>query len=173
MGIDRMLKKLIYISEISQQSSNIQDVQVADAIHDVKTKLGEMIRDSGIKINIECPENIAMRTSPALLENILTNLVENAIFFSMLKDPHHAQVDIRATTNGNAMEISVYDNGVGIDESIKPRLFDMFFTGHEKAKGNGLGLYAVHKSVTALYGKIRVESEVGRFARISVVIPQS
>jgi len=173
MGMDRMLKKLIYISEISQQSSNIQDVQVADAIHDVKTKLGDMIRDSGVKINIECPENIAMRTSPALLENILTNLVENAIFFSMLKDPHHAQVDVRAITNGNAMEISVYDNGVGIDESIKPRLFDMFFTGHEKAKGNGLGLYAVHKSVMALYGKIRVESEVGRFARISVVIPQS
>ena len=62
---------------------------------------------------------------------------------------------------------------MGIDESIKPRLFDMFFTGHEKAKGNGLGLYAVHKSVMALYGKIRVESEVGRFARISVVIPQA
>jgi signal transduction histidine kinase len=173
MGMDRMLKKLIYISEISQQSSNIQDVQVADAIHDVKTRFSEIIRDSGVKINVECPENIAMRTSPALLENILTNLVENAIYFSILKDPHHAQVDIKATTNGNAMEISVYDNGVGIEESIKPRLFDMFFTGHENSKGNGLGLYAVHKSVMALYGKIRVESEVGRFARISVVIPQA
>jgi K+-sensing histidine kinase KdpD len=97
-----------------------------------------MIRDTGVKVNIECPENATMRTSPALLENILTNLVENAIFFSMIKDPLHAQVEIKATANGNAMEISVYDNGVGIDESIKPRLFDMFFTGHEKAKGNGL-----------------------------------
>lgn len=173
LGMDRMLKKLIYISEISQQSANITDVQVANAIHDVKTRLGEMIRDSGVRINIECPDNIKMRTSPALLENILTNLVENAIFFSILKDPHHAQVDIRAHVKGNAIEISVYDNGVGIDESIKPRLFDMFFTGHEKAKGNGLGLYAVHKSVMALYGKIRVESEVGRFSQISVVIPQA
>jgi signal transduction histidine kinase len=173
MGMDRMLKKLIYISEISQQSANITDVQVADAIHDVKSRLAEMIKDSGVRINVECPDDITMRTSPALLENILSNLVENAIFFSMIKDPHHAQVDIRVTTNNNAMEISVYDNGVDIDESIKPGLFDMFFTGHEKAKGNGLGLYAVHKSVMALYGKIRVESEVGRFARISVVIPQS
>jgi signal transduction histidine kinase len=173
LGMDRMLKKLIYISEISQQSSNVSTVDVASCIHDVKSRLDEMIRDSGVKINVECPENISMRTSPALLENILTNLVENAIFFSMLKDPHHAQVDIKATASGNAMEISVYDNGVGIEESIRPRLFDMFFTGHEKAKGNGLGLYAVQKSVTALYGKVRVESEVGRFARISVVIPQS
>lgn len=173
LGMDRMLKKLIYISEISQQSSNITTVQVAASLHEVKTRMSDMIRDTGVKVNIECPPNATMRTSPALLENILTNLLENAIFFSMIKDPLHAQVDIKATTNGNAMEISVYDNGVGIDESIKPRLFDMFFTGHEKAKGNGLGLYAVHKSVTALYGKIRVESKVGHFSRISVVIPQS
>ncbi len=69
------------------------------------------------------------------------------------------------------MEISVYDNGVGIEEAIRPKLFDMFFTGHEKAKGNGLGLYAVHKSVTALYGKIHVESEVGHYSRISVLHP--
>ena len=171
LGMDRMLKKLIYISEISQQSSNISTVQVASSIHEVKTRLGDTIRDTGVKINIECPENISMRTSPALLENILTNLVENAIFFSMLKDPHHAQVDIIAAVKGNGMEISVYDNGVGIDEAIKPRLFDMFFTGHEHAKGNGLGLYAVHKSVMALYGKISVDSEVGRYSRISVLLP--
>ncbi|HEX6892513.1 MAG TPA: ATP-binding protein [Chryseolinea sp.] len=171
LGMDRMLKKLIYISEISQQSSNIATVQVATSIHEVETRLSETIRDTGVKINVECPENISMRTSPALLENILTNLVENAIFFSMLKDPHHAQVDIIAAVKGNALEISVYDNGVGIDESIRPRLFDMFFTGHEKAKGNGLGLYAVHKSVTALYGKVSVESEVGRYSRISVLLP--
>jgi signal transduction histidine kinase len=171
LGMDRMLKKLIYISEISQQSSNIATVQVATSIHEVETRLSETIRDTGVKINVECPENISMRTSPALLENILTNLVENAIFFSMLKDPHHAEVDIIAAVKGNALEISVYDNGVGIDESIRPRLFDMFFTGHEKAKGNGLGLYAVHKSVMALYGKVSVESEVGRYSRISVVLP--
>jgi len=171
LGMDRMLKKLIYISEISQQSSNISTVQVSTSIHEVKSRLEETIRDTGVKINVECPENITIRTSPALLENILTNLVENAIFFSMIKDSHHAQVDIKAIVQGNAMEISVYDNGVGIEEAIRPRLFDMFFTGHENAKGNGLGLYAVHKSVTALYGKINVESEVGRYSRISVLLP--
>lgn len=171
LGMDRMLKKLIYISEISQQSSNISTVDLAGSIHEVKSRLAETIRDTGVKVNVQCPEKMSMRTSPALLENILTNLVENAIFFSMLKDPHHAQVDIIAAVKGNALEISVYDNGVGIDESIRPRLFDMFFTGHEKAKGNGLGLYAVHKSVMALYGKISVESEVGRYSRISVLLP--
>lgn len=173
LGMDRMLKKLIYISEISQQSSNISTVQLSSSIHEVRSRLEETIRDTGVKINVECPENITIRTSPALLENILTNLVENAIFFSMIKDSHHAQVDIKATVKGNAMEISVYDNGVGIEEAIRPRLFDMFFTGHEKAKGNGLGLYAVHKSVTALYGKVHVESEVGSYSRISVLIPHS
>ncbi|HEY5919932.1 MAG TPA: HAMP domain-containing sensor histidine kinase [Chryseolinea sp.] len=173
LGMDRMLKKLIYISEISQQSSNISTVQVSTSIQEVKSRLEETIRDTGVKINVECPEDITIRTSPTLLENILTNLVENAIFFSMLKDSHHAQVDIKATVKGNAMEISVYDNGVGIEEAIRPRLFDMFFTGHENSKGNGLGLYAVHKSVTALYGKVHVESEVGHYSRISVLIPHS
>jgi len=67
--------------------------------------------------------------------------------------------------------ISIYDNGVGIDESIRSKIFDMFFMGHEKSEGNGLGLYTVRKCVQAMHGKIEVESEVGRYTKFIVSIP--
>jgi two-component system cell cycle sensor histidine kinase/response regulator CckA len=49
----------------------------------------------------------------------------------------------------------------------------MFFTGHEKSKGNGLGLYTVHKCVQALGGKIFVATETGRYTRFRIVLPDN
>jgi signal transduction histidine kinase len=60
-------------------------------------------------------------------------------------------------------ELSVYENGVGVDNSIRPKLFEMFFKGDEKSLGTGLGLYVVQKSVQALRGTISMESGPGSF----------
>ena len=171
LSMDRMLKKLINISEISQHSAAMQKINVSSAIAEAKSKLAEMIKERGVQLHINCAEDITLNSSSALIENILINLIENAVFFSALKNQDDARVEIKASVNGSTLELSVFDNGVGIEDSIRPKLFHMFFTGHEKTRGNGLGLYAVHKCVTALYGKITVDSKAGQYAKISVTLP--
>lgn len=171
LGMDRMLKRLIIISEISQESLNLTTLQVASVINKVKDKHLHMIQASDVQFNVDCPADLTMYTSAALLENILTNLIENAVFFSRLKNPEHARIEIKAMLTDSGLEIGVYDNGVGIEKSIYPKLFHMFFTGHEMSKGNGLGLYTVHKCVQALYGHIKVETEAGRYTKFRIFLP--
>jgi len=172
MKMDRMLKKLISISQISQESSNLQTISLAPSIVEIKNKHAELITASGVQFHVDCPADITLQTSPILLENILVNLIENGIFFSVLKNPDHARVEIKAVMSGKGVELSVHDNGVGIPESIRPKLFKMFFVGNEESKGNGLGLYTVQKCVEVLHGKIMVESEVGRYTKFVIIFPQ-
>lgn len=169
--MDRMLRKLISISQISFESSHLATISLPSTIAEIKTKHAQMIATSGVQFHIDCPADISLQTNATLLDSILGNLIENGIFFSKLKNPEHARVEVKAVRNGVNVELSVYDNGVGIDEAIRPKLFQMFFVGNERSDGRGLGLYTVHKCLDALQGKITVESEVGRYTKFVATLP--
>ncbi|HMJ70251.1 MAG TPA: ATP-binding protein [Cyclobacteriaceae bacterium] len=186
MSMSRVINKLVDISEIAQESANVKTVDVLGAINKVRNKhLVMMANVNGsresktiivsskpIQFNVECPENLQIRTSPSLLDNVLANLVENAVFFGVMRKNNTAtRVEIKATVHDNNLRLSIYDNGVGISKLIQPKVFNMFFTGNEESRGSGLGLYTVKKSVTAMHGAITLETEEGQFTRFIIDIP--
>lgn len=96
-----------------------------------------------------------------ILETILQNLIENAIKYRIpdLLDSY-LKITINKLAEGG-IQITVKDNGRGIDPSIQTKVFDMYFRGNYDSKGSGLGLYLVKKSIEKLNGKITLESKVG------------
>ncbi|HZY80303.1 MAG TPA: ATP-binding protein [Cyclobacteriaceae bacterium] len=184
--MNRMLNKLVDISEISQESKNIRTINILDTINKVRNKhlvtiegvtggrgRGAMIiRNRPIQFEVDCPESIEIQSSQVLIEIILGNLIENAIFFSGLKPSNDVlRVEIRARIKDAKLELSVLDHGVGIPKSDMHRIFSMFWTGNEASKGSGLGLYSVYKCIIALHGTITFESEEGKFTRFVAMIP--
>jgi signal transduction histidine kinase len=182
--MNRVIDKLIDISEISQESQHLHIVNVLDTINKVRNKQLVTEATNGSKTNrvtlrkvpiqfeVDCPEGIEVFTSQSLLEIILINLIENAIFFGSLKQSNNTvRVEVKARVHAGNLELSVYDNGVGISKLITPKIFNMFFSGNEGSKGSGLGLYTVKKCVTALHGTITFESEEGKYTRFIIVIP--
>ena len=168
--MDKLLKKLSIISEINQPT-NFSSITMLDLIENVKADFAKTIQGQNINFTIDCPADLVMYSYPNLIETILSNLIENAFFFSVMKNPNNAKVQLTAAIRQDQIEISVQDNGIGVDNTISHRLFDMFFKGNEYSKGNGLGLYIVQKSVQALDGRIEVESIVGSFAKFVVYLP--
>lgn len=168
--MDRLLKKLSVISEINEPN-NFSSVSLYEVIGDILNSFDQMIQDYGINFIIECPADLKINTYPNLIEIILVNLIENALFYCMLKNSKESQVQLTITTDGQHLELTLLDNGVGFENAIGDKVFEMFFKGHERSKGNGLGLYIVQKSVHALKGKITVESEPGNFAKFIVLLP--
>ena len=103
-----------------------------------------------------------------MVKIIVENLIENAIHFSAYENP---VITIRAIINGNVAILEVEDNGQGILEEYKPRIFEMYFRANENSKGNGLGLYIAKKSIEKLSGHIRVTSSHAHGSVFTVELP--
>lgn len=170
-GMDHLLRKLKMISEINRPT-DYSSVGLLNAVERIKHRFKVEIESSRIQFKISCPENIVFYTYPDLIEIILSNLIENALFYCRMGNQQNPQVEFKAAViHAGLVEFSIYDNGIGIDDTIRPKLFDMFFKGHEKSMGNGLGLYIVQKSVLALGGTIIMESEPSRYSKFVVHLP--
>jgi signal transduction histidine kinase len=170
VGMDKLLKKLSLISEINQPT-NYSSITLRDVVERVRELFAAEIRTQQIQLNFDCPPDIVFQSYPSLVESILVNIVENALFFSAMNNTTQACIEFHAGIKDRHVEFSVSDNGVGIEAAIRERLFEMFFRGHEKSTGSGLGLYIVNKSVQVLGGKIAVDSEPGKFTRFVVQLP--
>ncbi|MEQ9167107.1 MAG: HAMP domain-containing sensor histidine kinase [Fulvivirga sp.] len=168
--MDKLLKKLSTISEIHQPGT-FSEVQLDDLIFEVTRRFDTMIRQNNINLAVDCADDLAIVSIPYLLEVTLHNLLENALFFTSIKEDQLREVSIKVRKVNSQLLIEVYDNGIGIDKSTVNQLFEMFYIGTEFSKGNGLGLYIVNKSVNVLKGNIEVDSVQGEYTRIIVNVP--
>jgi signal transduction histidine kinase len=98
-------------------------------------------------------------------------MMENAMLYSTLRENGKPEIELSITKQKDTVELVVHDNGIGIDDKNKARVFEMFYRGHTKAQGAGLGLYLVSKSVAAMGGSVAAESEPGQYARFTVKVP--
>ena len=81
---------------------------------------------------------------------------------------------VRTRELGDAVEVAVRDNGIGIPPEIKERLFQPFFTTKPTGEGTGLGLSISYDIVTQQHGgTIAVDSEVGNFTEFTVRLPRA
>lgn len=106
---------------------------------------------------------------------VLLNLVDNAMkYHDEAKDDRWVRIAARAAPDGRGsdwLELSVEDNGRGIDEDLQRSVFEFSVRGGEAESGSGLGLALARDIVTRLGGSIDLESERGRGTRVSFVVP--
>ena len=113
-----------------------------------------------------------VEANEARLGQVILNLVQNA---AQAIPPGNVDANvIRVCTftdpAGNAV-LEVEDSGAGIPPEIRSRIFDAFFTTKPIGVGTGLGLAICHKVVTAMKGKIELETEVGKGSLFRVILP--
>jgi len=104
------------------------------------------------------------------LRQMLDNLIGNAVKYT----PEGGLIEVSAESRGDQVIIRVRDNGVGIPPSEQPYIFNKFFRGSNVAteqSGTGLGLAIVKSIVENHHGRIWVDSEIGKGATFTVVLP--
>jgi len=125
-----------------------------------------------IAIQQECAEDVMARLNPALFEQALANLIDNAIKYS----PTGSRVLISATATENEVAVAVNDQGVGIAPRDQSRIFERFFR-VDKARsstmgGTGLGLSIVKHIIQAHDGRVTLESALGQGSTFTIHLPQ-
>lgn len=162
-GGKRMERIIADLQEYSLAgSATVQKVRVnlEEVVKSILELLEETITATGAKVTYH---NLpVLVTDYSLVENILKNLVSNAIKYH--SDNYPSKVCITAWNEDNEWHISVKDNGIGMDTSDLDRIFELFSRLHDKSRyaGTGIGLAIVKKSLDLLGGGIKVESEPGK-----------
>ncbi|MGX5174556.1 ATP-binding protein [Aliikangiella sp. IMCC44653] len=111
-------------------------------------------------------ENFAVYADQDALLGAIVNLIENACQACEKQDSPEVKVDFNI---GRELSISVKDNGVGLTESQKKKIFEPFYT--SKKQGNGLGLAIVYGVVLDHRGQIKVDSIVNQGSEFKISLP--
>ncbi len=124
-------------------------------------------RKKGLTVEAELPSLLVLADGQRL-EQVMTNLVSNAIKFS----PRDSTISITACDKDGMAEVCVADHGPGIPEDQLQLIFERYkqaeATGHARPEGSGLGL-AICKSIVELHGgKIWAHSQVGEGTKVSL-----
>ncbi len=156
-NMDRMLQKLINVNEINNPS-HYHPIDFSKHIQNSIAQNNELIDEKNIEVKSQIQSGINFSSYPDLIEIIMQNLLENALFFSSINKGNHPEVKVAVTQQNGHVSINLEDNGCGVDPAIQHKIWNMFFVGHERSTGNGLGLYIAKKAVKALQGEISYNS---------------
>jgi two-component system, NtrC family, nitrogen regulation sensor histidine kinase NtrY len=113
-------------------------------------------------------EKIYLQIDKTQLVRVVNNLVQNSIHAT--KKVEHPDVAVRVTENTTHVEIQVKDNGKGITEELKNKVFEPRFT--TKTSGMGLGLPMIKKIIESYQGSLSFVSEEGKGTIFKVLIPK-
>ncbi|MGN6431976.1 MAG: GAF domain-containing protein [Gaiellaceae bacterium] len=156
------------------------DLQVDLAPTDVRTVVSDVVQlaeqapmANGHSFVIDLPEEpLDAEADRDKLRQILANLVDNAVKFS----PNGGTVTVAARANGRVAEVRVVDEGIGIPEEEQRRIFTKFYRGDAMTRdpatgGTGLGLFIARGLVSAMGGRMWVDSREGAGSSFAFELP--
>ncbi|MFX1456780.1 MAG: sensor histidine kinase [Promethearchaeota archaeon] len=168
--LNEVINDLIDTSKIEADKLDIKKRKY-DLIEEI-VKLKEVfnfeIEKKGLEFSIESPKNLVIYNDKKRINQILVNLIGNAIKFT-----ENGKISISINKSNNAVEITVKDTGKGIKKEDMIKLFKPFsriISQGEHKEGTGLGLYIAKKLATLLDAEIFVESEFGKGSTFKLLL---
>jgi two-component system phosphate regulon sensor histidine kinase PhoR len=169
----RLTQDLLDLSRIESRQLRLETVpvDVAAVVRQVFELLSDSARAKGLALSSEVPPRTLVRADPRALEQVLVNLVENGIKYTV-----QGSVTVRAERAEGTWTVTVADTGPGIERHHLPRIFERFYRvdpGRSREQGGtGLGLAIVKHLVLAMGADIDVDSDSSG-TRFSVRLPSS
>ena len=104
------------------------------------------------------------------IKEVITGLLSNAISFTKPKQDVNIKIIVRE--KNDHVHIHISDNGIGIMDELKPKIFKMFIRGDHEKSGSGIGLYIIRNIVKKLGGEINFESRINVGSTFSISFPK-
>lgn len=174
--LQRLIEDLLNFN-IVLDSTSLQDsekISLQPLLDNVLTDHQLDIKRKKLDI-IQVSEEINIYSNAKQLKVVLDNILSNAIKYSSYK----GSISISSELKNNQLQLSIEDNGPGIDLAIQKKIFDAFYQGpapeNSKVKGSGLGLTIVKELLMRLNGEINIENKLGnnKGTKVEIVLPRA
>jgi two-component system sensor histidine kinase CreC len=156
--------------ETRKTLQNVALVSVNALVNTVLESKEPMLSRKGLCVTFESTDDLEVQGDPFLLHQALSNIIQNAIDFS----PADGSVKISARREDGFLFLSVDDEGPGIPDVCRDKVFDRFFSLHRPDSGKkstGLGLNFVREVATLHNGDIRLENLPNKGLRATLSLP--
>lgn len=175
-SIRHLQKMIVLVSDLFDVSKiqsgklqlNIEYLNLAVLIQEMKESF--LQAHSGHILTVEMPEESFVNADRTRLEQVLTNLLNNAVKYA----PQQTTIELKVQYIDKAVLISIKDFGPGIDEENQRHIFSQFYQAKENKDGSsglGLGLFISKDIIERHGGQIWVESEPGNGATFNFTLP--
>jgi Na+/proline symporter/signal transduction histidine kinase len=169
-AVEEILGALLDISRLDAGAlkPEVTVFAIGDMLRQLELEFTPLAREKGLDI-VFMPCSLAVRSDRRLLRRLLQNLISNAVKYTP-----RGRVLVGCRRRGQALEIGVYDTGVGIPASQQRTIFEEFHRGDHGsgiARGLGLGLSIVERIAKVLDHKVELRSALGRGSHFWIMLP--
>ncbi len=179
MRIGALVEQLLALSELEARGRDDlgrEPVNVLSSARHVAETVAGHAEQRRVKVVVDgVPETLEVLADREGVERVLLNLVDNAVKYGKDGGTVSVTATVESAGSRQEVEITVADDGDGIEAQHLPRLFERFYrvdTGRSRQHGGaGLGLSIVKHLVESMDGAIAVESELGKGTRFIVTLP--
>ena len=168
--MNQLVDDLLLLSRLGNKDITSEEVNVTEISRKVFQELIEL--EGERNVDFVAQEQILIHADAALLEVLLTNLVDNAIKFTRRQDP--AVIEVGCFQRDGDQVCFVRDNGIGFDMAYADQIFFPFQRLHseDEFEGTGIGLAIVRRIVARHGGEMWVEAEPGKGAMFCFILPK-
>ncbi len=168
--LDRTLLDLIELARTRKGTSKLSQINIMSMVQDILHSLRHLPDFGSINFEVKIDHLLELKADKVLVLSVFQNLIHNAINYCNQDSPH---VKIKVEKQEIGIQLQIIDNGQGIQEGIRDRVFEMFYRGHPDSTGSGLGLFIVKNALEKMKGNISFESEVGKGTTFTIYIPNA
>lgn len=173
-NVDRAARLVERFRQVATEQSNEhpQAFLLQRLLGEVLSALSSQIEASGAVVSVTISPGLLLESYPGAMEQILFNLVENALVHG-LSGCESGAINIVASLSDGFVVLEISDNGCGMIEDVRKHAFDPFFTTRLGQGSSGLGLYLVHNLATGtLHGRIELLDTEGVGTALRLTLPQ-
>jgi signal transduction histidine kinase len=163
------IQSLSEVYEISNGKVNSVDWSLCELLEDVRNDL----QAKGLNNYLLCQETDTcehLKIDKDLAKILFKETISNSVYHNRLENSR-THIWVKTQKENGMLAIEIIDNGIGMEENVKTHAFQMFYRGHEKSQGIGLGLFKVKMIVEKLKGKLDIDSVKNFGTSIRVSLP--
>lgn len=167
---DKLVKSFKQVA-VDQSSEQKRNIVLRSYIDEILTSLHPALKKTRHVVTVECPESLAFETYPGAIYQIIVNLVMNSIVHGF-EGADAGTIRIVAGAENGIVTLVYSDNGRGMSDDVRRRVFEPFFTTRRGQGGSGLGMHIAYNLTTqVLRGTLTCESALGQGVKFTVMFP--